>query len=262
MAYGKEVIYVSGFYEHKQPFMRKAIYSTRMESEVVMTESGEGRSEKAQASRETEGDLVINEDVNHVNEEIDIGRTLHLALVTQDNQESIPSQLSPAEIQESMDTSNNEGIAGLTEDLIPLGVTTDNLFEIQIAEIDANIARFNGESVMKGNTRIALNANFTPSKTRLAHINPLITCKLVEVFTMGIPHGNSCSSSQRKPRNPKRTRMKQARKKATGSKTQSAQIGGKRVGLNHHELPLKRSLVSKDDGSSSISMVEVEHQPR
>ena len=105
-----------------------------------MTESGEGRSEKAQASRETEGDLVINEDVNHVNEEIDIGRTLHLALVTQDNQESIPSQLSPVEIHESMDTSNNEGIAGLTEDLIPLGVTTDNLFEIQIAEIDANIA--------------------------------------------------------------------------------------------------------------------------
>ena len=105
-----------------------------------MTESREGRSEKAQASRETEGDLVINEDVNHVNEEIDIGRTLHLALVTQDNRESIPSQLSPAEIQESMDTSNNEGIAGLTEDLIPLGVTTDNLFEIQIAEIDANIA--------------------------------------------------------------------------------------------------------------------------
>ena len=39
-------------------------------------------------------------------------------------------------------------------------------------------------------------------------------------------------------------------------------VGGKRRGEDHLELPGKCRLVSKDDGSSSISMVEVVYQPR
>jgi len=42
---GKEVIYVPGFYEHKQTFTRKASYLDRMESEGIETEAGEGRLE-------------------------------------------------------------------------------------------------------------------------------------------------------------------------------------------------------------------------
>ena len=38
--------------------------------------------------------------------------------------------------------------------------------------------------------------------------------------------------------------------------------GGKRRGEDHLELPGKRRLVSKDDGSSSFSMVEAVSQPR
>ena len=38
-------------------------------------------------------------------------------------------------------------------------------------------------------------------------------------------------------------------------------ICGKRVGGDHLELPGKRRLVSKDDGNSSFSMVEVVCQP-
>ena len=38
-------------------------------------------------------------------------------------------------------------------------------------------------------------------------------------------------------------------------------IGGKRCGEDHLELLSKRRLVSKDDGSSSFSMVEVVCQP-
>jgi len=72
--------------------------------------------------------------------------TLHLGLAIPANQDSTSSQLSPAEIQESMDTGYNEGVTGLANDLIPLGVTFDTLFEIQIKNIVADIARFNGDS--------------------------------------------------------------------------------------------------------------------
>ena len=39
-------------------------------------------------------------------------------------------------------------------------------------------------------------------------------------------------------------------------------VGGKRRGEDHLELPGKRKLVSKDDGSSSFSTVEAVSQPR
>ena len=39
-------------------------------------------------------------------------------------------------------------------------------------------------------------------------------------------------------------------------------VGGKRRGEDHLELPGKRRMVSKDDGSSSFSMVEAVSQPR
>ena len=39
-------------------------------------------------------------------------------------------------------------------------------------------------------------------------------------------------------------------------------VCGKRGGEDHLELRGKRRLVSKDDGSSSFSMVEVVYQPR
>ena len=60
---------------------------------------------------------------------------------------------------------------------------------------------------------------------------------------------------------------KQAHKKASEKKKKekkkkkSSPICGKRVGVDHLELPSKHILVSKDYGSSSNSMVEAKHQP-
>ena len=90
----------------------------------------------------------------------------------------------------------NEGVTGLANYLIPLGVTSDTLIEIQIKEIDADFARFNGDSGMKGNLGLVVNENLIPTKIGLAHFNSLITCKSAEVFTMGISLGNPSSSSQ------------------------------------------------------------------
>ena len=75
---------------------------------------------------------------------------LHLVSIIPTNQDSTSSQLSPAEIKESMDTGYNEGATGLANDLIPSGVTFDTLFEIQIKDIVADIARFNGDSGREG----------------------------------------------------------------------------------------------------------------
>ena len=98
MTHGKEGIYVPGFYEYKQTFKRKAFYSARMESKGIETEAGEGRSKKDQVSRETEGESIINEGVSHVNDETVMRETLHLVSAILANQDSTPSQLSPAEI--------------------------------------------------------------------------------------------------------------------------------------------------------------------
>ena len=94
----KQVIYVPSLYEHKHPFTRKAFDSARMESEGIETEAGEGRSKKDQVSRETEGESIINEGVSHVNDETVMRETLHLVSTILANQDSTPSQLSPAEI--------------------------------------------------------------------------------------------------------------------------------------------------------------------
>ena len=46
------------------------------------------------------------------------------------------------------------------------------------------------------------------------------------------------------------------------NKEENGLICRKRRGVNHLELPLKRRLVSKDDGVATISMVEAVQQPR
>ena len=148
--HGKEGIYVPGFYEHKQTFMRKVFYLARMESEGIETEASEGRSEKDQASRETEGESIINKGVSHVNDETVMRETLHLVSAIPVNQDSTSIQLSTTEIQESMDMDYNEGATRLANDLIPLGVTFDTLFEIQIKDIVVDIARFNRDSGREG----------------------------------------------------------------------------------------------------------------
>uniref|UniRef100_A0A7N2L2R8 Disease resistance R13L4/SHOC-2-like LRR domain-containing protein n=1 Tax=Quercus lobata TaxID=97700 RepID=A0A7N2L2R8_QUELO len=97
-----------GIAEGQPMALIKGLELAKMESEGIETEAGEGRSEN--------------------------------------DQDSTSSQLSPAEIQESMDIGYNEGVTGLANDLIPLGVTSDTLFEIQIKNIVTDIARFNGDS--------------------------------------------------------------------------------------------------------------------
>ena len=106
----KQVIYVSGLYEHKLPFTRKAFDSARMESEGIKIEAGEGRSENVQVNKETEGVLIINKGISHVNDETVMRETLHSDSAIPANQDSTSSQLSPAEIQESMNTGYNEWV--------------------------------------------------------------------------------------------------------------------------------------------------------
>ena len=67
-------------------------------SEQIESEASEGRSEKDQASRETEGVAIINEGVSHVNDETVMKEPLHSDSAISANQDSNPSQLSPAEI--------------------------------------------------------------------------------------------------------------------------------------------------------------------
>ena len=63
-----------------------------------------------------------------------------------------------------MDTGYNEGATGLANDLIPLGVMFDTLFEIQIKDIVADIAQLMGIQVGR-DSKLLMFAPF--------HLNPI-----------------------------------------------------------------------------------------
>ena len=54
----------------------------------------------------------------------------------------------------------NEGVTDLMEDLFPVQVPTENLFDFLINEIDADLNRFNEIPSMKGKPNNALNECF------------------------------------------------------------------------------------------------------
>ena len=179
----------------------------------------------------------------------------------------MPSQLPPVESYNSRKLCSNEGVTYLVEDLFPIQVPTENLFDIQINEIDVDLNRFNELPSMKGNTTNTLNEYFDSAQKQNAHHNTKSTCKPIESPIMDFTHTAPKISTSQYTRNPtlmsiKRNWKKQTRTRGTGSKTVSKLLCVKRGCIDHLELPKKRRMVSKEDESSSNLMVVAMHRPR
>ena len=88
----------------------------------------------------------------------------HTVPVIHSNQISLPSQLPLVESHNSRNPCINEGVTDLMEDLFPVQVPMENLFDIQINEIDADLNRFNEIPSMKGKPNNALNECFNSAQ--------------------------------------------------------------------------------------------------
>ena len=168
-----------------------------------------------------------------------------------------------------METSHNGN-------LVPSSITPENLFDIQIREIDEDLEMFDKHPNILGKMVKAFNENINSLSIWNSPNKGRGTRKATENLVGGVIYlelnfATHLISSNPNPTSSKRKWKKQAHTKALETKQnktkkkkqeqqqQSSPICGKWVGVNHLELPSKHILVSKDDGSSSNSMVEAEH---
>ena len=109
----------------------------------------------------------------------------------------------------------------------------ENLFDIQINEIDADLNRFNEIPSMKGEPNNALNECFNTTQKQNTHHNTRSMCNSAESPIMEFTHTNMKISNLQYTCNPtlisiKRNRKKQAHTRGQDSKTVSKHLGVKR----------------------------------
>lgn len=101
-----------------------------------------GDSEEFQVSMEMDGNTDVNAINGHVIENHLMRDTLDSS-VFQPVQNSMLSQLSPVELYDSRKSGIKEGVLELIKDSIPFEDAMENLFDIQIKEIDVELEKFN-----------------------------------------------------------------------------------------------------------------------
>lgn len=142
-------------------------------------------------------------------------------------------------------------------------IITENLFDIQINQIDADLGIFDNNHNSRGETARAFNAIINSEATKLQPTSQRPTHKSRDPLMK-----NSSSSAKKKsPINPTPTHPIRNWKKRTRKNYAANCLGKKEAGEKrgrstaHPELPTKWRLVSKDGESSTISMVEAVNQP-
>ena len=159
-----------------------------------------------------------------------------------------------------------------SEILIPKPVSSAELFEIQIKEIDEALFKFGKHTAGEINKIETINANISGqsqckdegkgSGTR--EIGPELAREKLKgsVGAPAQPVQQNFNTATPKKISTRGGRKLQIQARVEKKNIAEKIVGGKRCGEDHLELPGKHRLVSKDDGSSSFSMVEVVYQPR
>ena len=162
---------VPGFYDNRNPFTRKEFQEARERAETRVNNPMESENQSAmetqletnQANMVTDERVisVININELSVTNELAINATL---LLNEDN-DSIP----PMVVTVLTDANNNEEPKTKETELIPNSITPGNLFDIQIKQIDTDLARYEKDQTIKGNSVGAINgrsnskvSNFIP----------------------------------------------------------------------------------------------------
>ena len=122
----------------------------------------------AQASMETDEGINSNINANDlpITNEVAINATLPLEVVIESN--------SPTGVEVPTDTRSNGEEKNKESELISNSITSENLFDIQINDIDAKLARFDEDLTIKGKTVWVINGM---SNTEVPNLAPPINSK-------------------------------------------------------------------------------------
>ena len=146
---------VLGFYENRHPFTRKEFQAARVRAEIRVNNLTKNQPEMAQASMETNEGIII--DIN----------AKYLPITNDDaiNDKLFPKGVinsnSPTIVQVLAYT-NNKGGGNKEAELISCSITSGNLVDIQINEIDADLAKYDKDLIVIGSLVKAINAMSNP----------------------------------------------------------------------------------------------------
>ena len=265
-AKGKNVIFVPGFYEGRNS-------SFRVSKEVNPCLAPVGENSGAESSKNSKSDreVTLEERRNKFRESINVETVgLEDALQTDtafiSNGKSISHESCPYSNQIYGENNINSEI------LFPKSISSAELFEIQIKEIDEALFKFGKHTEGEINTQVTINVDISAQSQCEDEGNGSGTRETGPAHACEQLKGSVCAPAQLVQQNFNITTSKKIGTRggrklqvcARVEKKNNAEkiIGGKRYGEDHLELPGKQRLVSKDDGSSSFSMVEAVNQPR
>ncbi|KAK9989616.1 hypothetical protein SO802_029855 [Lithocarpus litseifolius] len=262
---GRDVIVVPGFYEKSHPFTRREFQAAREKEEMRVNGAAEKLPERAQANMETDEGIspAINANNSTVTEEVDFNDTLPSDFGVDQNPPTaggLPTV-----------TCNNGEEKNKESDLFSDTINSENLVDIQINEINADLTRFDEQLIVKGNNVGVINGKVhdevsffvPPIRSKDPSNQGKFGSDVAETSNHSKISANPRPESKKKTTTRKWTKL--VRKAAQEKKVTNEEHGlscKKRRGVYHLELPSKRRLVSKDDGVVTISMVEAAQQPR
>ena len=145
---------VPDFYDNRNPFTRKEFQEARERAETRVNNPMESENQSAMETQlETnQANMVIDKRVISVININELSVTNELAinatLLPNEDNDSIP----PMVVTVLTDANNNEEPKTKETELIPDSITLENLFDIQIKQIDTDLARYEKDQTIKGNS--------------------------------------------------------------------------------------------------------------
>ena len=229
--------------------------------------SGAESSENSQSDREVTLEGRSNKFKETINvETVGLEDTLQTDSALMSNGKSVSNVSCPYSNQISGENNIN------LEILFPKPVSSAKLFEIQIKEIDEALFKFGKHTAGEINTIETINANISTQsqckdegkRSGTREIGPAQAREKLKgsVGAPAQPVQQNFNTTTPKKIGTRGGRKLQVHARVEKKKIAEKIVGGKRRGEDYLELPGKRRLVSKDDGSSSFSMVEAIYQPR
>nr|POE69307.1 hypothetical protein CFP56_42883 [Quercus suber] len=171
MSSGRDVIVVPGFYDNRQPFTRKEFQQARDRAETRVNNPTESENQPViETQAETnQANLVTDEGVILVINFNELPVTNEPAI----NAMSLPDEdidsIPLTAVMVLTEANNNREPKTKEPELISDSITPENLFDIQIKQIDTNLARYDKDQTIKGNSVRAINgrsnsevSNFVP----------------------------------------------------------------------------------------------------
>ena len=151
---GRDVIVVPGFYDNRHPFTRKEFQEARERAETRVNNpmelenqpAMETQAETNQANMVTDEGVIPVININELS--VTNEPTINATLLPDEDIDSIP----PTTVTVLTDANNNGELKTKEIELILDSITPENLFDIQIKQIDTDLARYEKDQTIKGNS--------------------------------------------------------------------------------------------------------------